>query len=40
MTQLGGWFGIATAIVAWYTAAAGVLAGVNSPIKLPTFPMS
>jgi uncharacterized protein len=40
MTQIGGWLGIITAIVAWYTAAAGVLAAVNSPIKLPTFPMS
>jgi len=36
---IGGWFGIATAIVAWYTALAGVLASIKF-IKLPTFPMS
>jgi len=39
MTQIGGWLGIITAILAWYTAAAGVLSKVNSRIKLPTFPM-
>jgi succinate-acetate transporter protein len=38
-TQIGGWLGIITAVLAWYTAAAGVLAGTNSAIKLPTFPM-
>ena len=37
--QLGGWLGIATALVAWYTAVAGVLESTNSAIKLPTFPM-
>jgi succinate-acetate transporter protein len=36
---IGGWFGIATAIVAWYAALAGVLASVKL-VKLPTFPMS
>ena len=40
MTVIGGWLGIITAIVAWYTAAAGVLAKTNSRIKLPTFPMA
>ena len=39
MTQVGGWLGIITALLAWYTAAAGVLAGVNSRFKLPVFPM-
>ena len=39
MLQVGGWLGIITALLAWYTAAAGVLAGTNSPIQLPTFPM-
>ena len=39
MTTFGGWLGILTALLAWYTALAGVLAGVNSAIKLPTFPM-
>jgi succinate-acetate transporter protein len=39
MTTLGGWLGIITAALAWYTALAGVLAGTNSAIKLPTFPM-
>ncbi|HEX9037245.1 MAG TPA: acetate uptake transporter [Ktedonobacterales bacterium] len=39
MTLIGGYLGIVTAILAWYTALAGVLAsvGVNA---LPTFPMS
>ena len=39
MTTFGGWLGIITAALAWYTALAGVLAGTNSAIKLPTFPM-
>ena len=39
-TQIGGWLGLITAVLAWYTAAAGVLAATNSAIKLPTFPMS
>ncbi len=37
--QIGGWLGIATAVVAWYTALAGVLASVKL-FNLPTFPMS
>jgi len=40
MTQVGGVLGIVTALLAWYTALAGVLAGVNSAIKLPVFPLS
>jgi uncharacterized protein len=39
MTTLGGWLGIITAALAWYTALAGVLASTNSAIRLPTFPM-
>src|SRR6266851_2854745 len=38
--QAGGWFGLATAIVAWYTALAGVLASTKSAFQLPTFPVS
>jgi uncharacterized protein len=37
--QIGGWLGIATAIVAWYTALAGVLASLKF-INLPTIPMN
>lgn len=40
MTQIGGWLGIITAVLAWYTAAAGVLSKANSAIRLPTFPLS
>jgi len=36
---IGGWLGIATAIAAWYTALAGVLAAVKL-VNLPTLPMS
>lgn len=38
--QIGGYLGVLTAIVAWYTALAGVLASVKSPFQLPVFPMS
>ncbi len=37
--QIGGWLGIITAVVAWYTAMAGVLASSKSMFNLPTFPM-
>jgi uncharacterized protein len=37
--QIGGWLGIVTAIAAWYTALAGVLASVKLA-NLPTLPMS
>jgi succinate-acetate transporter protein len=37
--QIGGWLGIITAIIAWYTALAGVLASGKSMFTLPTFPM-
>ena len=39
MTQVGGWLGIITALLAWYTAAAQVMTATNSAIKLPTFPL-
>jgi len=32
---IGGWFGIATAVVAWYTALAGLLRSMSSPYQLP-----
>ncbi len=35
ITQLGGWLGILTALVAWYTALAGVLAETRGPFVLP-----
>ena len=38
-TQIGGWLGIITAIAAWYTALAGVLASLKF-INLPTIPMN
>ena len=37
--QIGGWVGIATAVVAWYAALAGVLASVKLA-NLPTVPMT
>ena len=37
--QIGGWLGIITALVAWYTALAGVLASSRSAFQLPVFPM-
>jgi succinate-acetate transporter protein len=41
MTQIGGYLGILTAIAAWYTALAGVLAGVSGgKINLPVMPMA
>jgi len=33
--QIGGWLGIVTALLAWYTALAGVMASGNSAFKLP-----
>ena len=36
---IGGWLGIVTALAAWYTALAGVLASVKL-MNLPTLPMS
>jgi succinate-acetate transporter protein len=39
MTQIGGWLGVITALLAWYTAAAQVFDAANSVIRLPTFPL-
>ena len=38
--QIGGWLGIITALIAWYTALAGVLAAGKAMFTLPTFPRS
>ncbi len=41
MTQIGGYCGILTAIAAWYTALAGIMAGVSGgKINLPVMPLS
>ncbi len=37
---IGGWFGIATALAAWYTALAGVLAAGPAMFSLPVGPRS
>jgi succinate-acetate transporter protein len=38
---IGGWLGIATAIVAWYTALAGILRSVTGgKMQLPIFPLA
>jgi len=39
MTSFGGWLGILTALVAWYTALAGILASGNNVFRLPVWPM-
>lgn len=40
LSQLGGYLGIVTAILAWYTALAGILSGVSGgKWNLPVFPM-
>lgn len=36
--QLGGWLGIITAIIAWYTALAGLLASGKSAFTVPVWP--
>ena len=38
--QLGGWLGILTALVAWYTALAGILSSGKSMFTLPVWPRS
>jgi uncharacterized protein len=38
--MIGGYLGIITAIAAWYTGLAGVLASIRSPLQLPVFPMA
>jgi len=41
LTLIGGYVGILTALVAWYTAAAGILAAVSAnKINLPVMPLS
>ncbi len=39
-TQLGGYFGLATALAAWYTALAGLLSSMPSAFMLPIGPRS
>ncbi|HEY3779972.1 MAG TPA: acetate uptake transporter [Fimbriimonadaceae bacterium] len=36
--KLGGYFGILTALIAWYNALAGLLVATKSAIKLPVWP--
>ena len=41
LTQIGGYLGIVTAILAWYVALAGILSGVSGgKWNLPVFPMA
>jgi uncharacterized protein len=37
--HISGYLGVITALLAWYTGAAGMLASTKSPVQLPTFPM-
>ena len=37
---IGGWLGIVTAIIAWYSAFAGLLKATKSPFVLPIWPRS
>jgi succinate-acetate transporter protein len=37
---IGGYLGILTALVAWYTALAGILVSTKSAFQLPVFPLS
>ncbi len=36
--QIGGYLGLLTAFIAWYTALAGLLTATNSPFRLPVGP--
>jgi succinate-acetate transporter protein len=38
LTRLGGWLGIITALLAWYTSFAGVLNSTYKRVVLPVFP--
>jgi succinate-acetate transporter protein len=38
--NIGGWLGIITALIAWYTALAGVLSSERSAFKLPVGPLA
>ena len=39
LIAIGGWLGIITAIIAWYTALAGILSSGRSVFQLPVFPI-
>jgi len=39
-SEIGGYIGVLTALLAWYTGAAGMLASTKSPVQLPVFPVS
>jgi len=38
-SEIGGYLGVITAILAWYTGAAEMLAKTKSPVQLPLFPV-
>ena len=38
MTKVGGWFGIVTAVVAWYASSAAVVNATHGKTVLPTWP--
>jgi len=40
MTKVGGWVGLATALVAWYASFAAVTNSTWKRIVLPTWPLS
>ena len=40
VTKVGGWFGVATAALAWYASSAGVLNETLKKTLLPTWPLS
>lgn len=40
LTTTGGWFGIVTAVFAWYASFAGVLNGTWGKTVLPTYPLN
>ena len=35
LIKIGGYVGIVTAVVAWYTSAAGIAAGMGGKVRLP-----
>jgi succinate-acetate transporter protein len=39
LAEIGGWFGIATAILAWYASFAGVMNATWGKTMLPTYPL-
>jgi succinate-acetate transporter protein len=39
-TKTGGWFGLATAVVAWYASFAGVTNSTFKRVVLPVFPLA